>query len=121
MQYLARFNCKKHTKQSHCLVVNSRPTSHEIPFIFRNLKKLWPSSQQTATDPYITQTNSVHIGTHYFRKIDISNILPPTHSFPRGFLLLGFTKKKNILCLPDPSYWCYISHQYHPSSVCDNK
>jgi hypothetical protein len=84
-------------EQSPCIVVNSCTSSNEIPFILWNLKKLWPISQQTATEPYITQTNSVHIGTHYFRKIDINIILPATHSFARGFLLLGFTKKYFML------------------------
>ena len=102
MQHLARFHWKNHREQNPCIVVNSRKTSNEIPFILWNLKKLWPSSQQTDTEPCITQANSVHIGTHYFRKIDINIILPPTRSFPSGFLLLGFTKKKK-LCLPDPS------------------
>jgi hypothetical protein len=45
MQHLARFNCKKHMEQSPFLVVNSRTTVHEIPFILWNLKncELFPS------------------------------------------------------------------------------
>ena len=100
MQYLARFNWKNHMEQNPCLVVNSRTTSNVIPFILWNLKKLWPSSQQTDTEPYTTQAYSVHIGTHYFRKIGINIIVPPTGNFPSGFLIMGCTKKKYAYLIP---------------------
>jgi hypothetical protein len=119
MQYLARFNCKKHTEQSPWLVVNSRTSSHEIPFILWNLKNCDLVRSRRPLNPVLPrQTQSISALTTSARFMLILSYHPGI-VFHVGSCYWAL-QKIYILCLPDPSYWCYISHRYHPSSICDN-
>jgi hypothetical protein len=121
MQHLARYNCKKHMEQSPCRVVFSHTTSHEIPFILRNLKNCdLVLSRRPLNCTLPRQIQSISAPTTSARLLLIFSYHPCVAFYVRSSYWT-LQKKSNMLCLSDPFCWRYISHRSHPSPFCDIK
>jgi hypothetical protein len=90
----------------------SYAAAQEFPNISWNLKVRYLFSWQSATSPYLSQINLLHITPSCFPKIHFNIILPPPCSLPSGLFHSAFPQKS---CMHWSSpHACYIPCLSHP-------